>query len=95
MFEGKCRAIQSQSLLGGENLGRNGCQWWRRKVEIPVFDPLGYQEMLVSVLVGDNGYPFGVQPLIAVRVIEVPVGIDQVSDRIPAEAVGGFQDTGA
>jgi hypothetical protein len=30
---------------------------------------------------GDNGCPFSIQPLIAVRVIEVPVGIDQVQHR--------------
>jgi hypothetical protein len=51
--------------------------------------------MLVSVLVGDNCCSFRVQPLIAVRVIEVPMGIDQVCDGISAEAVGGFQDAEA
>jgi len=33
-----------------------------------------------------------VQPLIAVGVVEVPMGVDQVVDRIEAEAVLCFQD---
>jgi hypothetical protein len=36
-----------------------------------------------------------VQPLVAVRVVEVPVGVDQVLDRIAAEVVDGFEDAGA
>src|SRR6516162_4335121 len=38
---------------------------------------------------------FLVQPCIAIRVIEMPVRIDQVRDRIPAKAVGSFQDSPA
>ena len=33
-----------------------------------------------------------VQPLVAVRVVEVPVGVYQVFDRIAAEVVDGFED---
>src|SRR6516162_7885004 len=51
--------------------------------------------MLVGVFMGDNGCPFRIQPLIAVRVIEVPVRVDQVLDRIATEATGLFQDARA
>src|SRR5258707_14778077 len=51
--------------------------------------------MLASVLMGQNGHSFCIQPLIAVRVIEMPVGVDQMSDWIAAEAVGGLQDSRA
>jgi hypothetical protein len=37
---------------------------------------------------GNNGCPFRIQPLIAVRVIEVPMRVDQVLDWIAAEAIG-------
>src|SRR5260370_34847669 len=49
--------------------------------------------MLASVLMGQNGHSFCIQPLIAVRVIEMPGGVDQMSDRSAAEAVGGVQDS--
>ena len=42
---------------------------------------------------GDNGCPFRIKPLIAVRVIEVPVCVDQVLDRIAAKAVYGFENS--
>jgi hypothetical protein len=51
--------------------------------------------MLVGVLMGDDGRPFRIQPLVAVRVIEVPMRVDQVLDRIAAEAIGGFQNARA
>src|SRR6516165_11644661 len=51
--------------------------------------------MLVGVLVRDDGGSLGVQPCVAVGMIEVPVGVDQVPDWIAAEAVGGFEDSWA
>src|SRR6516225_8288301 len=51
--------------------------------------------MLVSVFMGDNGCHFRILPLIAVRVIEVPVRVDHVLDRIATEATGLFQDARA
>src|SRR5713101_2239390 len=51
--------------------------------------------MPAGILMGQNGYPFRIQPLIAVRVIEMPVGVDQMSDRIAAEAVGDLEDSRA
>src|SRR5215469_9680557 len=40
---------------------------------------------------GNNGCAFRIQPRIAVRVVEVPVGVDQMSDRITAKTVGSLQ----
>src|SRR6516225_2679267 len=51
--------------------------------------------MLVSVFMGDNGCHFRILPLIAVRVIEVPVRVDHVLDRIATETTGLFQDARA
>jgi hypothetical protein len=49
----------------------------------------------MSVFMGDNGRSFLTQPLIAIRVVEVPVSIDQMRNGIAAEAVGGLQDSWA
>jgi hypothetical protein len=51
--------------------------------------------MLVGVLMRDDGRALRIQPLIAVGVIEVPMRVDQVLDRIAAEAIGGFQNARA
>src|SRR5258708_39781450 len=51
--------------------------------------------MLTGVLMGQNGYAFRIQPLIAVRVIEMPVGVDQMSDRVAAAAARGLWDSRA
>jgi hypothetical protein len=48
----ECGTVEVEPLLRGEDLSRNGRQWRRREVEIPVFDPLGGQEMLVGVFMG-------------------------------------------
>ena len=61
------------------------------KLIIPVFDPLSGHEVPVSVFMGNDGGAFRIQPVIAVRMVEVPVGIDQVFDRIAAQAIGSLQ----
>ena len=47
--------------------------------------------MLARVLVGENGCTGGVQPFVTVSVVKMPVGVDEVLDRIgtnPGESVG-------
>ena len=73
IFEVERGPIEVQGLLRREGFGRNGRQRRRREVKIPVLDSLGDQQMLVGVLMGDDGRPFRIQPLVAVRVIEVPM----------------------
>jgi hypothetical protein len=48
----------------------------------------------MSVFMGDNGRSFLTQPFIAIRVVEVPVSIDQMRDGIAAEAVGASRIRG-
>ena len=76
IFKVKRGLVEFQGFLRRKGFGRNGRQRRRREVEIPVVDSLGGQQMFVGVLMGDNGCPFRIQPLIAVRVIEVPVCVD-------------------
>src|SRR5262249_33670255 len=59
------------------------------------FDSLGDEEMLVGVLMCDDGGSLGIQPCVAVSMVEVPVGVDEVPDRIAAEAVGRLEDSWA
>jgi hypothetical protein len=46
----------------------------------------------MRIFMCDDRCSFLVQPSIPIRVIEMPVRIDQMRDRIPAKAVGRFQD---
>src|SRR5262249_30873869 len=59
--------------------------------EIPVIDSLGGQQMLVGVLMSHNGDALSIEPRIAVRMVEMPVGVDQISDRIAAQTGGRLQ----
>jgi len=49
--------------------------------------------MLGGVLMGDDDGSLGVQPCIAVGMVEVPVGVDQMPDRIAAKAIGRLEDS--
>ena len=48
--------------------------------------------MLARILMGEDGRSFCIQPPVTVRMIEVPMGVDQMADRIIAQAVDGLQD---
>lgn len=49
----------------------------------------------MRVFMRKDGGTLLIEPLVAVRVVEVPVSVDQVFDRIAAQAVHGIKDTGA
>ena len=85
-------AIERQRPVVGHHLGRNcGNRRWR-KIEIPVIDPLRRHQVLARVFMREDCRAFAVEPFVSVGMIEVPMGIDQMLDRVGAEAVGGFQD---
>jgi hypothetical protein len=58
IFEVERGPIKVQGLLRREGFGRNGRQRRRWEIEIPVLDSLGDEQMLVGVLMGDDGCPF-------------------------------------
>ena len=51
--------------------------------------------MLVRIFMREDGGALLVQPLVAVRVVEVPMSVDQMFDRVLAKAVGSVQDARA
>ena len=52
------------------------------------------REPLARVFVRDNGRSSVVEPVVAIRVVEVPMCVDQVLDRIVADAGKGLCDSG-
>ena len=49
----------------------------------------------MRVVMRDDGGTLGVQPCVAVGMVEVPVRVDQVPDRIAADAIGRLEDSWA
>jgi hypothetical protein len=60
----------------------------------PIRDTLNCLEMLMRVRVYDNRRTFLGQPKISIRVVEVPMRIDEACDWIAAETVGGLHNAG-
>src|SRR5438128_2129964 len=84
-------AIQLHRLLFPKHCRGNGscrCGW---KGEVQALDSCCGREMLARVLVGENDCARGVQPFVTVGVVKVPVGVDEVCNRVgtnPGESVG-------
>ena len=58
ILEVKRGPIEVHDFLRREGLARNGRHRRRWEIEIPVLDSLGDEQMLVGVLMGDDGCPF-------------------------------------
>ena len=68
ILEVKRGPIEVHEFLRREGLAPSGRQRRRWEIEIPVLDSLGDEQMLVGVLMGNDGCPFRIYPFIAVRV---------------------------
>jgi hypothetical protein len=60
-------------------------QW--RKIDIPVLDSLCRHQVLACVFMREDCRALVVQPFVAVGMIEVPMSIDQMLDRVGAVGV--------
>ena len=67
----------------------------RKEIVIPVLDALDSGKMLAGVLLRDDLCAGRMQPVVAVGMIEMPVGVDQMRDRIGAELRQCLGDLGA
>src|SRR5262249_38151640 len=68
-----------------KNLGGQGPRWRWREREIPVYDTNRRGKALTGFLMSDNYRARREQPLIALRVVKVPVGSYEPGDRIGTE----------
>src|SRR5215831_4947715 len=84
VLEGNRRPIELHSPLIIKDFCRN-CSWWRwREGEVPALHSSGVGEALSCVRVSENECTLGVQPFVAIGVVKVPVGVDQLLDRVGA-----------
>src|SRR5260370_42124177 len=84
VFEGNSRPIELHNPLIFKDFRRNCSGGRGRKGEVPALDSRRGGKMLSCVLVSKNGCTSGVQPFVAVGMVEVPVSVDEVLDRIGA-----------
>src|SRR5260370_28314898 len=73
---------------GGNRTRRRG---WESVPKV-AFDARGLGKMLARVLVGKDAGSGLMDPLVAPGVVEVPVGVDQLLDRIGVDACDGLFD---
>jgi hypothetical protein len=95
IFQLKRGTVQTEGLFGCERVRRDRRRRGGREVEVPIIDPLSRLQVLPGVLIGNDGCSFGIQPFIAVGVIEVPVTVDQMFDGIATELVCSLQESRA
>src|SRR4029077_266488 len=82
MFKHNGSAIELERLVGVEYVSRNcACRRWR-KSELPIFHSRAGRKVFPGIFVSGNGRARGVHPLVAIRVIEMPMGVDQMFNRI-------------
>src|SRR5258708_28064982 len=85
VFQEKRSSIDMKLLLFFEEL-RGQCSFRRgRKREIPTFDSCAHRKVPARILMSCYLSANRVKPFVAVRVIEVPVGVDEVPDGIGAD----------
>src|SRR5262245_39101652 len=85
VFELDGGAIEVQRFVGVEDVRWNRARrrWW--KSEVPIFDSCAGGKVFPRIFVSGNGRARGMHPLVAVGVIEMPMRVDQMLDRIVTE----------
>ena len=86
VFERDLLAVKVEGALCGENIARDRTGGRSQKGKIPTLNSCVHKKMLASVLMGENRCTCRMQPFIAIGVVEVPVRVDKVRDRIGANA---------
>src|SRR5438874_10136243 len=79
--EGDSGTIKVQVFLLIEDLGRNRACGRRREGEVPTLHARCRGKVFSSVLMREDRGAFRMHPLIAVRMIEMPVRVDEMFDQ--------------
>src|SRR5580658_506824 len=68
--------------------------WPSGKVPIPARYARYHRKVFPGVLLRGDGGAGGVQPFVAIRVVGVPVAVDQVPDRVLADGIKRSRNSG-
>jgi hypothetical protein len=86
------RTVELQLALACKHFTRNSTRGVSEEIIVPVLHSLNYGQMLARVLLRDDLRTDRIQPFVAVGVIEMPVRVDQVRDRVAADIGQGLGD---
>src|SRR5260370_592172 len=81
------RAVNCYIVLASKNLARNAARRQWQEIVIPILDALDFRKMPARVRLRDDLRTGRMQPFVAVGMVEVPVRIDEMGDRIGAEGI--------
>ena len=93
--EGDSGTIKVQVFLLIEDLGRNRACGRRREGEVPTLHARCRGKAFSSVLMREDHGALRMHPLIAVRMIEMPVRVDEMLDRARVHFSQSVGDLGA
>src|SRR5262245_31829962 len=82
IFERDRGTIDVQGLFVGKNFTWNRAGGGRRKSKVPPFHSRRCRKMLPGIFVGENVRAVLMHPFVAVAVIKMPVGINEMFDGI-------------
>src|SRR5262249_29373008 len=86
VFERDLLSVEFEGALAGKGITGNCAGGRRRKCEVPALYTRVLRKVLAGVLMGKDRCAGRVQPFIPVRVVEVPVRVDEVFDGVGANA---------
>ena len=78
-------AIELEAAFARKHFARKSVRRRGDKIVIPVLDALDVLEKPESIFLGDNLGANRIQPRVSISMVEVPVGVDEMRDRIGAE----------
>ena len=87
MVEREAGSVKMHRFVLGENLLRKSARRCGRECKIPIGDTLLHRKMFQRVLLCQDLRAFTVQLGIAVRMIKMPMRIDQMLDWIIAQGI--------
>ena len=85
IFHGERLAVQLERMLLGEDVLGHAALLQRNEIVIPVLHPLNLRQVLAGVLVRDDLGSARTDPGVAIGVIEMPVGIDEMGHGLGGE----------
>ena len=88
-------SVELQLLLFFEDFARDCASGRREEIIVPVLDPLDPAEVLLRIAMRNDLGAYRMKPFVAIGVIEVPVRVHEMSDRVGAKAGKGPSSIGS
>ncbi len=86
------RPIKLQAVLAGEHFAGNAAWRLGEEIVVPILHALDLGKIFSRILLCDDLRARCIEPSIAIGVIEVPMSVDQVSDRTRSEIRESFAE---